>query len=296
MKTLLRRYYDFLRVNESIQGEFDPGHKEYIGAQVRMLHATLPEQEGRSKEEDQCRGTLLSLYFLTGQFRDAMAMWKCFPEDDKYSAAVVSVVIDGCGIERRLGVAEQVWEELRARQQPDANTWDAWLECLAKHSRESFRRARDIMVYEMGPNGDASGVPAADVGSARMLLSFSDRHGELEETTKIIQTHLPSTWSKIWQTKQPLVQIHRWDLKGALLRATTMDKSAAAQRFFKYLETHGHRDSVLMVEEPLKHSLQIRGSVDQRVAPWLARGGGVKLDAKLEASVLNDRPTRRSRT
>jgi len=49
------------------------------------------------------------------QFRDAMAMWKSFPEDHKYSKPVVSVVIDSCGAERQLRVAEQVWEEVRAR-------------------------------------------------------------------------------------------------------------------------------------------------------------------------------------
>jgi len=94
-------------------------------------------------------------------------------------------------------------------------------------------------VYETGPDDDASGVPPADVGSARMLLSFSDQHGQLEQTGRIIQTQLPSTWSKIWQTKQPLVPIGRLQLQGALLRATTMDKSESVQRFMNYLETRG---------------------------------------------------------
>jgi len=145
---------------------------------------------------------MLNLYFITGQFQEAMALWTCFPEHDKYRTATISIVIDGCGNQGRLDVAEQIWKDTRNRVHAGVNTWGAWLECLCRHSRESFQRARDTVLFEMGPNGGLPDIPPADVGFVRVIISFAYRYGALDETVQSIESHLPTVWCQLSEVER----------------------------------------------------------------------------------------------
>ncbi|KZO92062.1 hypothetical protein CALVIDRAFT_601741 [Calocera viscosa TUFC12733] len=223
LKILLRRYLDFLRINSVFQSEETiPGHMANIGAQVRSLHAMVPEEPGWDDfVERQCRTLLMTVYFQTDQFDEAVALWKAFPEERRFELYVLSSFIDGCGRHCKVRIAEEAWDAMRARRQPTANEWGAWLECLCRHSQASFSRARDIMLFQMGTDG---GVPAADLGFARTILSFASRYNALEETKGMIKTYLPDVWLQLRAVMLVDPSSNRLQEKALFLTAT-MDPS-----------------------------------------------------------------------
>ncbi|KZO92052.1 hypothetical protein CALVIDRAFT_557751 [Calocera viscosa TUFC12733] len=222
LKTLLRCYVDFLRTNVAFEWrETIPGHQANIGAQVRSLHAMVPEEHGWDDfVERQLHTLLMTVYFFTDQFDEAVALWKAFPEERRFDRSVISSFIDGCGRHFKVRIAEEAWDELRARRQPTANEWGAWLECLCRHSKASFERARDILLFEMGTGGGSADVPSADAGLVRTILSFSGKYNVLEDTKGIIKTHLPNVWLQL-QAAMPIdLPSSRQQEKAMLLNAT----------------------------------------------------------------------------
>ncbi|KZO92049.1 hypothetical protein CALVIDRAFT_567632 [Calocera viscosa TUFC12733] len=223
MKILLRRYLDFVRTNVAFEyQEKIPGHKAAIGAQVRSLHAMVPEEPGWDDlVERQCRTLLMTAYFYTDQFDEAVAIWKGFGEDRQDESHTIASFIDGCGRHYKVQIAEEVWDAMRARRQPTANVLGARLECLCRHSKASFERARDIFLFDMGAGG---GLPAADLGCARIILSFAPRYKALEDTKVMIKTHLPDIWMQIRETlSERTVSSNR--PKRALFLGATVDTS-----------------------------------------------------------------------
>ncbi|KZT61838.1 hypothetical protein CALCODRAFT_327892 [Calocera cornea HHB12733] len=223
LKVLLGRYLHFLRLNTLGHLEALPGHKAHIGAFARQLRPMITFRASQDTQADMCCALLLNIYFSTDQFDEGFAFWEELPDNIQAHDSVVSVLLDSCGRHARLDIAEGVWETYRSRQQPHPNTRGAWLECLSRVSKQSFLRARDILFFEMGTNGRDDGTPPADPGFTRIILSFANNYGALEETVEGIRTHLPAIWLQLESNSRLVLP------SAALLRSMNTDRSEATQ-------------------------------------------------------------------
>ncbi|KZO92053.1 hypothetical protein CALVIDRAFT_557752 [Calocera viscosa TUFC12733] len=187
----------------------------------------VPEEPGWDDfVERQCRTLLMTVYFSTDQFDEAVALWKAFPEERRFEHYVLSSFIDGCGRHYKARIPEEAWDAMRARRQPTANEWGAWVECLCRHSQASFARAWDILLFQMGTDG---GVPAADLGFARTILSFASKDSALEDTKGMIKTYLPDVWLQLRAVMLVDPSSNREQEKALFLTAT-MDPSSLSRQ------------------------------------------------------------------
>ena len=136
---------------------------------------------------------LMDSYQRVGLFAEAYRVWEMLLVSENFDHASVSIILDACGFANAWPLAQKVYSRLAERSfLLNQGNWDSYVECMCRVGR--LNDAVKMVCLDMG-NVQKDVTPNKD--TVRLLLAFTARSNQQDETLSRIQRYLPDLWESL---------------------------------------------------------------------------------------------------
>lgn len=134
---------------------------------------------------------LMDTWQRAGCAEEAFQVWEHLLVARQYNHASVSIILDTCGYLGAVPVAADILAKVRKDGfRLNLNNWNSWLECLCRAGK--IDEALRVLCLEMSSKG-----VQPDAETARTVLKFAFKVGELSKARRQISRFLPHLWQQL---------------------------------------------------------------------------------------------------